>query len=183
MSEYREIITKSVVAKGRKFTQSHHSIHPPHRPSSILGCWIINHKYDAKKVGKKVEVSGTFDVNIWFSHHDNTKTSVVIENVSYKDVIKLKYRDPDCYDDNEIIARVLQQPNCLEASISENGLKIVVQVEREILVECVGETKMCVIFHRDGVEADWDYDDDDLDDEEIDEIKTDFLGFEKSKKH
>jgi len=113
MSEYREIITKSVVAKGRKFTQSHHTIHPPHRPTSILGCWIINHKYDAKKVGKKVEVCGTFDVNVWYSHHDNTKTSVVIENISYNDVIKLKYRDPDCYDDNEIIARVLQQPNCL----------------------------------------------------------------------
>ena len=180
MSEYREIITKSVVAKGRKFTQSHHTICPPHRPTSILGCWIINHKYDAKKIGKKVEVCGTFDINLWYSHHDNTKTSVVIENVSYKDVIKLKYRDPDCYDDNEIIARVLQQPNCLEASISENGTKVVVQVEREILVECVGETKMCVIFHRDGRD---DWDDCDIDDDEIDDIKTDFLDFEGSKRH
>ncbi|MDG5470368.1 outer spore coat protein CotE [Jeotgalibacillus sp. ET6] len=180
MSEYREIITKSVVAKGRKFTQSHHTIHPPHRPTSILGCWIINHKYEAKKVGKKVEVYGTFDVNVWYSHHDNTKTSVVIENVSYKDTIKLKYRDPDYYDDNEIIARVLQQPNCLEASISDCGSKVIVQVEREIVVECVGETKMCVIFHRDGMEDDWDHD---IDDDEIDEIKTDFLGFEDSKRH
>ncbi|KIL47796.1 outer spore coat protein CotE [Jeotgalibacillus campisalis] len=180
MSEYREIITKSVVAKGRKFTQSHHTIHPPHRPTSILGCWIINHKYEAKKVGKKVEVHGSFDVNVWYSHHDNTKTSVVIENVTYRDTIKLKYRDSDYYDDNEIIARVLQQPNCLEASISDCGSKVIVQVEREIVVECVGETKMCVIFHRDGMEEDWDHD---IDDDEIDEIKTDFLGFEDSKRH
>lgn len=48
MAEYREIITKAVVAKGRKFTQSNHTICPPHHPSSILGGWIINHKYEAK---------------------------------------------------------------------------------------------------------------------------------------
>ncbi|MEW9501221.1 outer spore coat protein CotE [Jeotgalibacillus marinus] len=172
MSEYREIITKSVVAKGRKFTQSNHSILPPHRPTSILGCWIINHKYDAKKSGKKVEVDGSFDVNVWYSHHDNSKTSVVIENITYKDIIKLKYRDADYYDDNEIIARVLQQPNCLEASISENGNKVVAQVEREMLVECIGETKMVVIYHRDESEEDWD---DGIDDDEIDDINTDFL--------
>ncbi|KIL44969.1 outer spore coat protein CotE [Jeotgalibacillus soli] len=180
MSEYREIITKSVVAKGRKFTQSHHSVQPTNRPTSILGCWIINHKYDAKKIGKKVEITGTFDMNIWYSHHDNTKTSVVLESVPYKDVIKLKYRDPDCHDDNEIIARVLQQPNCLEASISENGHKVTVQVEREFMVECVGETKMCVIFHRDGVEDDWD---DGIDDDEFDDIKTDFLDRKESSSH
>ena len=30
---------------------------------------------------------------------DNTKTEVVTEKIEYKDVIKLKYRDPDCLDD------------------------------------------------------------------------------------
>ena len=56
MAEYREIITKAVVAKGRKFTKSNHTIKPLHNPSSILGCWIINHTYEAEKIGKKVEV-------------------------------------------------------------------------------------------------------------------------------
>ena len=86
MAEYREIITKAVVAKGRKFTQSHHTICPPHNPSSILGCWIINHQYEAQKVGKKVEVHGSYDINVWYSHSDNTKTSVVTERVDYTDV-------------------------------------------------------------------------------------------------
>lgn len=179
MSEYREIITKSVVAKGRKVTQSHYNVQPPHSPTSILGCWIINHKYDAKKEGKKVEVDGSFDVNVWYSHDDNSKTSVVIENVTYKDTIKLKYRDADYYDDNEIIARVLQQPNCLEASISDNGNKVVAQVEREMLVECVGETKMCVIYHREESEEDWD---DGIDEDAIDDINTDFLDLKEDSK-
>ena len=42
MGEYREIITKAVVAKGRKFTQSNHTICPAHQPSSILR--LLDHK-------------------------------------------------------------------------------------------------------------------------------------------
>lgn len=177
MAEYREIITKSVVAKGRKFTQTHHTISPPHHPSSILGCWIINHEYKAKKMGKKVEIHGTYDINVWYSHHDNTKTSVVTEKVSYKDVIKLKYRDENCFDDNEVMARVLQQPNCCEAVCSPKDNKIIVQAEREFLVEVVGETKICVAVHPYGCEEDdWDSD---IDDEDYEDLDTAFIDHKK----
>ncbi|MBS4177043.1 outer spore coat protein CotE [Lederbergia citrea] len=176
MAEYREIITKAVVAKGRKFTQSNHAISPQHHPSSILGCWIINHKYEARKVGKTVEISGSFDMNVWYSHHDNTKTSVATERVEYKDVIKLHYHDPDCMDDKEVAAKVLQQPNCIEAVISKKGNKILVSTEREFLVEVIGETKVCVAIHQGECPCD---DDDDwaeeLDDSELEEINPDFL--------
>lgn len=175
MAEYREIITKAVVAKGRKFTQSNHTICPPHHPSSILGCWIINHKYEARKVGKNVEVSGFFEINVWYSHHENTKTSVATEKVEYKDVIKLKYRDPDCLDDKEVAVKVLQQPNCVEAVISKKGNKIVVNVEREFLVEVIGETKVCVAIHHDGCDCDDDDWDEEVDDKEFEELDPHFL--------
>lgn len=147
MGEYRDIIVKAVVAKGRKFTQSNHKICPSHQPSSILGCWIINHKYEAKKIGNTVEIVGTYDINVWYSYNDNTKTEVVTERVGYTDVIKLKHRDKDSNHDHEVLARVLQQPNCCEAVISPSGNKIIVHVEREFLVEVVGETKICVAVH------------------------------------
>ena len=175
MGEYREIFAKAVVAKGRLFTQSNHTISPAHNPTSILGCWIINHKYNAKKVGKTVEIHGTFDINVWYSFNDNTKTEVVTERVQYTDVIKLKYRDHDCLDDSEIVARVLQQPNCVEAVISPNGNRIIVNSEREMLVEVIGETKICVKVNPEGCKDD---DDDwgmDVDDEEFEELNPDFL--------
>lgn len=175
MGEYREIICKAVVAKGRKFTQSNHTISPAHNPTSILGCWIINHKYTAKKVGKTVEIHGSYDINVWYSFNENTKTEVVTERVQYTDVIKLKYRDNDCTDDNEIVARVLQQPNCTEAVISPNGNRIIVHVEREFLVEVIGETKVCVRINPDGCkdeDEDWAMD---VDDEEFEELNPDFL--------
>lgn len=176
MGEFREIITKAVVAKGRKFTQSNHTISPAHQPSSILGGWIINHKYDAKKVGNTVEVSGSYDINVWYSYLDNTKTDVATERVKYTDVMKLKYRDPDSLDDQDVFARVLQQPNCIEVVISPNGNKIIVNAEREFLCEVIGETKVCVEVHPDKVKSD---DDDDwgldVDDEEFEELNPDFL--------
>lgn len=176
MGEYREIITKAVVAKGRKFTQSNHTIRPEHKPTSILGCWIINHKYDAKKIGKTVEIHGSYDINVWYSYNDNTKTEVVTECVPYTDVIKLKYRDQDVLGDNEISVKVLQQPNCCEAVISPNGNKIIVHVEREFLVEIIGETKVCVAINSEGLTTD---DDDEwgaeVDDEEFEELNPDFL--------
>ncbi len=174
MAKARQIITKAVVAKGKKATQSNHSIRPAHTPSSILGCWIINHKYEAKKVDKTVEIHGSYDINCWYSYEDNTKTDVVNEKVTYKDVIQLKYRDENTIEDKEVIAQVLQQPNCVEAVISPNGNKILVTAEREMLVELIGETKIVVLL---ADEEDLDDDDFDweLDDEELEEINPDFL--------
>ncbi|MFS0654814.1 outer spore coat protein CotE [Bacillus sp. 179-C3.3 HS] len=175
MSEYREIITKAVVAKGRKFTQSTHNITPSQKPTSILGGWIINHQYDAEKVGKTVEIEGTFDINVWYSYADNTKTEVVTERVKYLDIIKLRYKDKNFLDDeHEVIAKVLQQPNCLEVTISPNGNKIVVQAEREFIAEVVGETKIVV-----EVDSSWKEKDDQEWEEEVDEeledINPDFI--------
>ncbi|ALC90936.1 spore coat protein [Bacillus sp. FJAT-18017] len=174
MGEYREIITKAVVAKGQKFTQSQHTINPTHNPSSILGCWIINHKYEAKKADKCVEIHGYYDVNLWYSYNDNTKTDVAYDRVRYKDVIKLKYRDKHVIDDDSILAKVIQQPNCCEAAISPEGGKVIVHVEREFACEVVGETKICVAVNPDGCDRDdeWEFD---LDDEEFEEIDPDFL--------
>jgi spore coat protein E len=68
---------------------------------------------------------------------------------------------------------VLQQPNCLECTISPNGNKILVEVERELLAEIIGETKVCVHVNPDGCyhdDKDWD-----VDDEEFEDLNPDFL--------
>ena len=175
MANYREIITKAVTGKGRKFTQSSHTLTPPNKPTSILGCWVINQQYKARKRGNLVEVDGTYDINTWYSYDDNTKTEVVTEETSYKDTIRLRYRDAEQINDEEcdVIVRVLQQPNCLEATISPKGHKVLVQVERELLAEVVGETKLVVAVNPDGLEDD-DFDLD-VDDEEFEDLDPDFI--------
>lgn len=176
MSEkYREIITKAVVAKGKKCSQCNHTITPKHAPSSILGCWIINHRYEAFKKGKTVEIIGSYDINVWYSFDKNTKTEVVTERVEYKDLIRLRYRDNDCFDDDEVIAKVIQQPNCTECNISHHGNKIVVHVEREFSVDVVGETKVCVAVYPNRCECNdevWGFD---IQDDDFENLNPDFL--------
>lgn len=177
--DYREIITKAVCGKGKKFTQASHSITPSHRPSSILGCWVINHLYNAKKKSEDtVEINGSYDINVWYSFNDNTKTEVVTERVTYTDIIPLSVKDDKCINDEfDVIARVTQQPNCLECKIASKGHKIVVEIEREFVVQIIGETKIAVRvdpssnnFEDD--EDDWDYE---LTDDELEQVEPDFL--------
>ncbi|WVE35753.1 outer spore coat protein CotE, partial [Priestia megaterium] len=97
------------------------------------------------------------------------------ETVSYKDNIKLRYKDEDSIgDDYEVIVRVLQQPNCLECTISPNGNKTIVQVERELLAEVIGETKVCVAVNPKGCDDEDEFDLD-VDDDEFEDLDPDFI--------
>lgn len=178
--EYREIITKAVCGKGRKFSKESHSISPSHRPSSILGCWVINHLYNAKKKSEDtVEINGSYDINIWYSFNDNTKTEVVTERVTYTDIIPLSVKDDNSINDEyDVFAKVIQQPNCLECKIASSGSKVTVDIEREFIVQIIGDTKIFV-----KVNPDWEKDDEEDDDawdhkvtdDEVKDVKTDFF--------
>lgn len=43
MSNYREIVTKAVIGKGKKTFTNQNEIEIERTPSTILGCWVINH--------------------------------------------------------------------------------------------------------------------------------------------
>lgn len=149
--QYREIITKAVCGKGRKFTQATHTLTPTNAPSSILGCWIINHHYKGTKVGDVVEISGSYDINVWYSHNQNTRTSVAKETVSYVDQVPLTLTDKNILEQElDTVAKAIQQPTACEATISNSGSSVYVQVEREFLAEVIGETKVCVLVDPDG---------------------------------
>lgn len=177
--DYREIITKAVCGKGKKFTQATHSVSPSHKPTSILGCWVINHLYNAKKKSEDtVEVNGSYDINIWYSYNDNTKTEVVTERVTYTDYIPLSIKDDHILnDDFDVVCKVLQQPNCLECEIAKKGQKVNVEIEREFLVQVIGETKIYVKVNPKGHqyiddEDEWDFD---VTDGELTDIDPDFI--------
>lgn len=141
----REIITKAVCGKGRKFSTVAHTVTPPHRPTSILGAWVINHQFEAVRSGDGVEVIGSYDINIWYSYNKNSQTDVAKETVSYVENVPLSYVDPKHRaSTEEVSADATQEPNCIEANVSANGQSVIVRVEREFSVEMVAETKVCV---------------------------------------
>lgn len=141
-NDYRKIFTKAVCGQGQKLTQSSHSIQPAYTPSNILGCWIINHLYSADiKNSDQVEINGSYDVNVWYSYSDDKKTEVVAERVNYCDIIPLSIKDNSCFDEDlDVIAKVEQQPNCLGCKISNKDYNILIKVERNFIVQVIGET-------------------------------------------
>lgn len=143
---YREIITKAVCGKGKKRFTCTDEIKPNYVPTSVLGCWIINHVYEAtRKCNKTVEVNGSYDINIWYAYDDNCKTEVNKVTIDYCDTIELSERDRNClHESEEVFAKVIRQPNCIDCKLSECGQSIIVKTEREMLVQIIGETKVNV---------------------------------------
>lgn len=143
MSEIREIVTRAVVAKGKKLIRLKEKIKPENDAFSVLGCWVINHEFDATLDDKVVDVRGKFEIDVWYSYDDNTKTDVTRNLITYDQ--KIKVREVICDNIGErcdVVVRVQQPPTCTNACITEEG--ILVDVVFEMLSEVIGETKMMV---------------------------------------
>lgn len=143
---YREILAHAVCGRGSKYSQTTYTIRPANRPTTIGGCWVMNHTYEAELVGDYVEVHGRCDVNVWYSYNGNSETAVAKDTVSYVEQIALRDLDTNAdRETREIAVRVIQSPNCLDATVTGNGSEILVRVEKELGVEVIGRTKLCVV--------------------------------------
>lgn len=155
MSEIREIVTRAVIAKGKKLLRIKENITPSNETFSVLGCWVINHEFDATLNQKKVDVNGTFEIDVWYSYDNNTRTDIARANANYCETIKVRELICDNVSEHcDVIARVIQQPTCTNACITEDGIEV--EIVFELLVEVIGETKMMVtVFacNNDTVEA------------------------------
>lgn len=43
MAIYKEIVTKAVIAKGKKDFKDVYTVTTEIEPTTVLGCWVINH--------------------------------------------------------------------------------------------------------------------------------------------
>ena len=139
MANYREIVTKAVIAKGKKTFTDDYVVSVNNRPSTILGCWVINHNFNGVKVNDEIRITGNYDVNIWYSHDNDTKTEVLKETREYTEVVRLRDRDEDTSGE-EIIVRSLKQPSCVKVDIVDDNIKYV--IEKELGIELVGDIKV-----------------------------------------
>ncbi len=175
MASYKEIVTKAIIGKGKKFFRDNYNVEVEKKPTTVLGCWVINHKFKGFKSGDKVGVDGSYDVNIWYSYDNDSKTNVVNKKIEYNDLFNVKLKTDIDSNDTDIIVRTLKQPNCVKVNIEGN--KIIFDVEKELGVEIVGETKVKIAIEDD--EDPWDELDEEMSEnieKEIDEsVKEDYI--------
>lgn len=173
---FKEIVTKAIIGKGKKYFKNNYELTVTDTPTTVLGCWVINHQFKGYKSGDQVGVNGSFDVNIWYSYEQDSKTTVVNKKIEYNDMFNVKARESaDLSGDTDIIVRSLKQPSCSKVDIT--GDSITFDIEKELGVEIVGETKMKISVEDD--EEPWDVIDDEMDEkveEEIDNsVNTDYI--------
>lgn len=147
MSSYKEIVTKAVIGKGKKYFKNKYDVEIEEIPSTILGCWIINHKFNGYIQGEDVVVDGSFDINLWYSYDNDTKTNVINKTITYNELINIKTKIDANLNDSEIIVRALKQPTCSNAKI--NGNVIDFDIEKELGIEVVGDTKVKIMVEED----------------------------------
>lgn len=177
MASFKEIVTKAVIGKGKKTFTSTSSVTPECDASTILGCWVINHNFKGYKSGDTITVEGSYDINIWYSCQNDTKTEVVRQTDTYKEIVTVpKRNESNITGEEEIIVRSLKQPSCVKAEIKDG--KIVYTIEKDLGIEIVGDTKVKIAIDED--EDDWDIITDETESSEVEkqideEVKEEFL--------
>lgn len=144
MSNIREILTKAVIGQGRRVFNT--TVKLPETPVlvvRVLGAVMTNHQVTAQKVGDEIEISGSYDVHVWYTFDEDRKTKIVRTNVAYGDLISLDnpLRD-NLLESDEVIVLNTVAPYATDVRL-ESGI-IKVDVAFEIATEVIGETKMRV---------------------------------------
>lgn len=163
MANYKEIVTKAVIAKGKKLFTTSHQFKAENMPSTILGVWVINHNFNGIMDNERIRIDGSFDVNIWYSYDRDTKTEVVKDTIFYSEIIKMRNNDVD---DGDVIVRSLKQPNCVKVDINNDVIDFV--IEKELGVELVGDVK--VKIQADDEEDPWEEIVEDIDNNVVNDI-------------
>jgi len=140
MDNYKEIVTKAVIGKSKKSSTDNFSITCENNATTILGCWIINHHFNGNIIGNNVNIIGSYDVNVWYSYDNDTKTAVAKETYNYIDNINVNIKEK--LNDKEVIVRSLKAPTVKDVSSKDNIITL--DIDKELAIEVVGDAKIKV---------------------------------------
>ena len=135
MAIYKEIVTKAIIGKGKKDFKDVYTITPDTKSSTVLGCWVINHNFKGYPSNGKIIIDGSFDVNIWYSYDNDTKTNVINKTIAYSDTTSVKQKE--ITDSTEVIVRGLKQPTVSKVEIKDGSIEFV--IDKELGIEIIGE--------------------------------------------
>lgn len=139
MAYYKEIVTKAVIGKGKKTIKSVNVAELNGNIDNVLGCWVINHRFKGYVKDNSIYLSGSYDINIWYSYDNNSKTNVIVNNYTYEEPMNVRINNSsNISQDSEIIVRALNQPSVTNVEIE--GKEIKINLESEMGVEVIGDS-------------------------------------------
>lgn len=173
-NNYKEIVTKTVIGKGKKTFKNDYELTTDTDVDTVLGCWVINHKIKGKKDEEYIKINGSYDINIWYSYDNNTKTNVVSKKMFYEEKVRVKVRENgDLNDNSEIIIRSLKNPTCIDVSNEDKTIKYT--ISKELGIEIVGDAKIRIPVSNSEDEYDLIVDEDEVNNEIDKSVNTNYL--------
>ena len=124
----------------------------------------------------KVNVTGNFDVNVWYSYDNDTKTAVCTRKFNYSDVINVPLKDNSkLNNDCDIIVNALKQPTVTDVKIKNDLVNL--KIEKELGIEVVGNATVKVQVEDDYDDYEEVYDNENNDELNInvDDLNDDYL--------
>jgi spore coat protein E len=172
LAVYKEIVTKAVIGKGKKSFSDVYTITSEIVPTTVLGCWVINHNFKGYPNSGKIIIDGSFDVNIWYSYDNDTKTNVISKKITYSNTSTIKLKDnSEITPDTEVIVRSLKQPTCSKVEIVDGNISFT--IEKELGIEIIGDTKVKILVEDE--EEPWDVINDEVDEQIDKEVNENFI--------
>ena len=139
MGNYQEIVTKAVIGKGKIQNDLTHEVEVESQPSKVLGCWIINHKFECLIEDEKVFIEGKYDAHIWYGFNEDEDTNLIKSTQYYKEEIPFKMKSGETLTPKiELKGYCPKYPTCTSLTIT-NGNKLSFIVSKEFIVDAIGE--------------------------------------------
>ena len=173
-NNYKEIITKAIIGKGKKIFKNEYSVECEKDIDTVLGCWVINHDLKGVKDGEYIKIVGSYDINIWYSYDNNTKTDVVSNRMFYEERVRVRIKENSEINDNtEIIIRSLKNPTCIDVNNSDKTIKYT--ISKELGIEILGDTKIKIPVSNNEDDYDVIIDEESLSDEIDNSVNENYL--------
>lgn len=173
-NNYKEIVTKAIIGKGKKTFKNDYEVTTDKEVDTVLGCWVINHNIKGEKEKDHIKINGSYDINIWYSYDNNTKTDVISKKMFYEETVRVRVKDESNLDDSsEIIIRSLKNPSCSDVSNKGNVIKYT--ISKELGIEIVGDQKIRIPISNNEEDYDIIIDEEEVKNEIDKEINEEYL--------
>lgn len=177
-NNYKEIVTKAIIGKGKKTFKNDYQITTEKDVDTVLGCWVINHNLKGIKEDDHIKIRGSYDINIWYSYDNNTKTDVVSKKMYYEEKVKVKIKENgEMNDDTQVIIRSLKNPTCIDVSNEDKTIKYT--ISKELGIEIVGDAKIKIAVSNNEDEYDIIIDENQISDEIDKSVNENYLEDDK----
>jgi len=139
----RDIIARATCAKGQKRFKQAFTLQTANLPETVLGYRVTNHTYVASPERNTVEVTGQYDLHVWYAYDGGNQTCVEKKTVCYTEHLPVVDLEGERLGvDESVRCTIVKEPRILEVHLRRTVVEIEVSVE--FYAEIVGETRLWV---------------------------------------